>query len=534
MLAQRYALIQQRILRHPLFRPTIVSSHFGNQTGGGNNMISRSSSLRDVQHKLIPIECLLGGGSNGSTTVLVLGMLVQIEEGQYYIEDLTGQVPVVFPNDESLFETCAGFYITELSILLTEGQYVDGLFYIHRIGQPLQETRVQSLQAIQKQVKHTLYDSKTVSSYKIGNENESKISTASFVVIFTKYESYDIEQLPCFILMGNFCSPLSYLPRHQQQYYFGMSASSSSQGSSATTDMHRTVAAIEEILKLIETFPKLARYGHFCFVGGPNDYSVLGSAHLHPLPYPPLSSIMKRNLVTMTNYKKITNVHYISNPGRIVWRGKEIVIFRYDILQRFQQYQLLMQSNNHNYQNQNGLLSPSKSSTPSKLTTPSKSPGANDSVDDLSMELDEKDENEHVRLPHCRLVKTILDQGHLVPIPNVPIYWNYDSALRLYPLPDLLIVGGDIASATSQHPHYDEWYGGCHIIHPAAFTTSNNNNNTTTTKSSNDTTTMSSSYALVTIDTAVKPSQQQQQHPSSPNQDDESIYNSSSVEFCTI
>ena len=40
-----------------------------------------------------------------------------------------------------------------------------------------------------------------------------------------------------------------------------------------------------------------------------------------------------------------------------------------------------------------------------------------------------------------RVVHTMLSQGHLLPHAT-PTYWNYDHAMGLYPLPDLLLLGG--------------------------------------------------------------------------------------------
>lgn len=39
-------------------------------------------------------------------------------------------------------------------------------------------------------------------------------------------------------------------------------------------------------------------------------------------------------------------------------------------------------------------------------------------------------------------VKTILSQGHLTPLPLYvsPVYWAYDYALRVYPVPDMLVI----------------------------------------------------------------------------------------------
>lgn len=41
-----------------------------------------------------------------------------------------------------------------------------------------------------------------------------------------------------------------------------------------------------------------------------------------------------------------------------------------------------------------------------------------------------------------QFVKTILSQGHLTPLPLYvsPVFWAYDYALRVYPVPDLLVI----------------------------------------------------------------------------------------------
>lgn len=403
MMAQRYALIHQRILRHQLFRPTNFS-----KTAGGRTI---------VQHKLTAIECLLGGGASGQNAVIILGILIQIEEGQYYLEDPTGQVPVSF--QKSI--TVDGFYVTEHNILLIEGRFIDGILYIDRLGHPLQEERQDSLKAIQQQVSHPFYQ----------QNNDIEISeNTSFVVVsdvyldqprvlqqleslFAKYENFAINRIPFFVFMGNFCSPTTNQYHHQQR--------------SQHLGYGRTVSAIEDLIRLIETFPKLSKHGHFCLVGGSNDYSIMGNANLHVLPLPPLDRVMKSSLSDVSN-SKVRNIHFGSNPCRIRWSQKEIVVFRYDILHLMQQKQIISQQ------------SPITASTPQDL-----------------------DDNHH-RLPHCRLIKTILDQGHLLPVANIPVFWNYDFAMRLYPLPDALILGGDVPSQP-----YHEIYGGCQVIHPGAF-----------------------------------------------------------------
>lgn len=42
---------------------------------------------------------------------------------------------------------------------------------------------------------------------------------------------------------------------------------------------------------------------------------------------------------------------------------------------------------------------------------------------------------------HVQFVKTILSQGHLTPLPLYvsPVFWAYDYALRIYPVPDVIV-----------------------------------------------------------------------------------------------
>jgi DNA polymerase epsilon subunit 2 len=108
------------------------------------------------------------------------------------------------------------------------------------------------------------------------------------------------------------------------------------------------------------------------------------------------------------------------------YRNKEMVIFRHDLLPLLQRSQLLYQPPDEKTQDDDAVL--------------------------------------HRRLPHCRMLKTVLDQGHLVPVAGTPIYWNYDHALSLYPLPDVLVL----AQGSNCKPFY-EIYGGVQVVHPGSL-----------------------------------------------------------------
>ncbi len=66
-----------------------------------------------------------------------------------------------------------------------------------------------------------------------------------------------------------------------------------------------------------------------------------------------------------------------------------------------------------------------------------------------------------------QFAKTLVCQGHLCPLPLhvAPLYWAYDNALRLYPLPDL-IVCADKYDPFSETPLEDK---STRVINPVSF-----------------------------------------------------------------
>ena len=64
-----------------------------------------------------------------------------------------------------------------------------------------------------------------------------------------------------------------------------------------------------------------------------------------------------------------------------------------------------------------------------------------------------------------KLVKTVLDQGHLSPFPlsDRPVLWDHSGALQLYPLPTALIL------MDPEAPPFAITYEGCHVMNPGPF-----------------------------------------------------------------
>jgi DNA polymerase epsilon subunit 2 len=143
------------------------------------------------------------------------------------------------------------------------------------------------------------------------------------------------------------------------------------------------------------------------------------------------------------------NVTWATNPCRIrnPRTGREIVVFRYDLLHFFQRQQLFLPRGG----------------------------GAGGGDDDAMRDEDDDNGGGRRDVPlHVRLIKTVLGQAHLLPASGVPVAWNYDHALGLYPLPSLLVLGGDGPGSEEGGggtTRYHEVCEGCRVLHPGSATT---------------------------------------------------------------
>lgn len=84
----------------------------------------------DENYKIVHnVHSVLGS----ETRKWIIGILTQKEDGMYYIEDTTLCVKVSF-SDIEYVEPDAFF--TENSVILVEGKYMNGMFYLLTIMQP--------------------------------------------------------------------------------------------------------------------------------------------------------------------------------------------------------------------------------------------------------------------------------------------------------------------------------------------------------------------------------------------------------------
>ncbi|XP_040598944.1 DNA polymerase epsilon subunit 2 isoform X3 [Mesocricetus auratus] len=146
------------------------------------------------------------------------------------------------------------------------------------------------------------------------------------------------------------------------------------------------VQALKDSLKsladIICEYPSIHQSSRFVFVPGPEDPGF-GSI----LPRPPLAES-----ITQEFRQRVPFSVFTTNPCRIQYCTQEIIIFREDLV---------------NKMCRNCVRFPS-----SNLDIPT------------------------------HFVKTVLSQGHLTPLPLYvcPVHWTYDYTLRVYPVPDLLVI----------------------------------------------------------------------------------------------
>uniref|UniRef100_A0A673FE52 DNA polymerase epsilon subunit 2 n=1 Tax=Sinocyclocheilus rhinocerous TaxID=307959 RepID=A0A673FE52_9TELE len=110
---ERYTILQQRTHRHELFTPPVI----GSAPDEGRN-----------KFQLKTVEALLGSTAKVGE-VIVLGMITQLKEGKFYLEDPSGAVQL------NMSKFHSGLY-TESCFVLAEGWYEDSVFHVNAFGFP--------------------------------------------------------------------------------------------------------------------------------------------------------------------------------------------------------------------------------------------------------------------------------------------------------------------------------------------------------------------------------------------------------------
>lgn len=116
----RYTMLWQRTIRHELFAPTV----------SGTTSLAKKFQLRSIEQLL---------SASYMAEVVVLGLLTQLTEGKFYIEDPTGIVPL----DLSKAQYHSGLFC-EGCFVLVEGSFEDLTLKVAGLGFPPPEMATSS------------------------------------------------------------------------------------------------------------------------------------------------------------------------------------------------------------------------------------------------------------------------------------------------------------------------------------------------------------------------------------------------------
>lgn len=470
MLLQRYHLIQQRILRHEMFQNK-MSINYSSPT---------SNILQTDQHKLTLIEGLLGT----TDTKTLLGIIIQMEQpNQYYLEDPSGYVPLDLSHIH--YPSTDGF-ITEYSIVLIEGQMADDgeTLLVHTIGHPMYESRsdaIKNIGLVNSNIFESIPNLNELS--RLQNEELEHGPDGMFVILSDVHlddvnvleklevlfqgfcdggdgndEDEDDIPLPVFILMGDFASTYPSSTN-------GISTSSNTSTNNMSYKQFVT-NLYDELANVITKFPKLANEGRFVLIPSMNDVGI-GNI----LPRPPLPHYFLKGLKS-----KVKHVHLASNPCRLRYFSKEIVLCRIDVLSKLRRNCILppRESDDLGYSTQNSQYGSEVDDDSSidddeafmRITQQSnKTSSSTKSTTTLGPVNGTSTTNNMDRLIQ-HSIKTILDQSHLCPVPlqTTPIYWQYDHALRLYPSPDILVL-----SESTIKQYSEKYEDDVEVMNPGPF-----------------------------------------------------------------
>ncbi|XP_026409290.1 DNA polymerase epsilon subunit B-like isoform X1 [Papaver somniferum] len=288
----RFELLLQRLSRDPHFAKPAFDSEFN------------SSDSCEIS----PIQSLIGQTGRR----WIMGVISQLEDGHFYLEDMTAAVPVNLSNAK----ITTGFFV-ENTVIVAEGELLpSGTFQVNTCGFPPLEARDESFSLL---VGLDFFGCGAVPTEEMLRLSElEKKAVNDMFVIFSDIWLDDAETMErlaivlngyeneavvpsLFVFMGNFCSRPCNLA-------FNAFSSLRSQ--------------FGKLGEMIGAHTRLMEQSQFLFIPGPED---AGPSTV--LPRPALSKYLTEEL-----QKHVPNAIFKSNPCRIKFYTQEIVFFRQDLL----------------------------------------------------------------------------------------------------------------------------------------------------------------------------------------------------------
>ncbi|XP_010276251.1 PREDICTED: DNA polymerase epsilon subunit B isoform X2 [Nelumbo nucifera] len=260
--------------------------------------------------EISPIQSLIGKTGRK----WIMGVISQLEDGHFYLEDLTASVEVNLSNAK----ITTGLFV-ENTVIVAEGvMFPDGIFQVNTCGFPPLEDREDSLALLvgldffgsgvltmEETIRLAGLEKKAVNDMfvilsDIWLDNEETMT--KLATVLDGYEN--VEVVPSlFVLMGNFCSRPCNLSFH------------------SFSSLRQQFGKLGE---MIGAHQRLKENSQFLFVPGPDDAG--------PSTVLPRCALPK--YLTEELQKHIPSAIFSSNPCRIKFYTQEIVFFRQDLLYR--------------------------------------------------------------------------------------------------------------------------------------------------------------------------------------------------------
>lgn len=305
MFRTRYDLMLSKTLRNDRFKPP--------QSAVG------TMSRRSAYFELTPVESIATRGSEA----LVLGMLTQLEEGSWFLEDINGAVRL----DLSQVTVTAGLH-TDGSFVIAQGILSEDnldmgpVFHVSAMGTPPLEAREQTINILGKDANlfggHFDF-SRSEQLLQLEKQAENSVflflsdvaldNSRVLAGIRHLFEGYlDDNVVPTLVVfMGNFLS-----------HPFGQNV----------TDVQALQDGFSQLGTMIKNdFEPLAQSTTFVFIPGTND---VGPGNV--LPRPALPKMITKPFLDAMGASP--NIHFATNPCRIRYMTQEIVLMRDDIMQK--------------------------------------------------------------------------------------------------------------------------------------------------------------------------------------------------------
>ena len=471
---ERFHLLQQRVARHRMF----VKPAFN---AGG-------AAAQRTYCELTPLTGLLG---HSVGTKYVMGCLSQLEDDRFFLEDLSGQIQV----DVSNAATSSGLY-TENCIVVAEGEVrkADGVLEVRALGFPPAESREDTRNATNfidfigagrlrpKDIERMVDEEAASTSDMFVVLSDVWLDREStFTRLRTVFEGFDsLDAIPSmFVLMGDFSSK-PFGPTH-----FGFVEYSK---------------GFDKLAELVREFPRLRQEARWVIVPGPGDPGVTSALPRPPL-MPSLTNALRDALPRVTFTSNPARVRYRSQdlvflredlqsrmrrncilpPADIedtpadrakIVEAKRKALERVARNERRAERRAALRAKKLGGVGMDisgGAGSGDENAEPNGATAEDlfdaametetnnenddgekNDEDANDedvvSDDEVSEDEEETDEeaNEWENRPLFRhLAATLVQQAHLAPLPiaQLPVYWEHDHALRLYPAPHCVVLG---------------------------------------------------------------------------------------------